>query len=160
MARRTLITLVAVFTFLFAGVAVVALRNSPSPSATRADAPGEQARAEGANPEAEEQAETTEMHLEAIAEAKAAGTFGVAKRVPHLAAAAAAVGWAGETVFDPTTDDWEPAVAADPSAPYVYILSTHFGAKPCSGNCPVPWMSLRVSSNGGATFGAAGPLCA
>ena len=63
-------------------------------------------------------------------------------------------------MFDPNTDDWEPAVAADPSAPYVYILSTHFAAKPCSGNCPTPWMSLRISSNGGSTFGTARPLCA
>ena len=157
MARRTLIALVAVLTFLFAGVAVMALRNSSAPSASRA---GTHARAGAANAEAQEQAETTEQHLEAIAEAKAAGTFGVAKRVPHLAAAAAAVGWAGETVFDATTDDWEPAVAADPSAPYVYILSTHFAAKPCSGNCPVPWMALRISTNGGATFGATKALCA
>jgi hypothetical protein len=157
MRRRTAVALVAILTFLFAGVAVMALRNSPSSPTSRA---GEQARAGGANPEAEEQAETTEAHLEAIAQAKAAGTFGVAKRVPHLAAAAAPAGWAGETVFDPNVDDWEPAVAADPSAPYVYILSTHFAAKPCPGNCPVPWMSLRISTNGGATFGTGRPLCA
>jgi hypothetical protein len=159
MHRRTSIALIAILTFLFAGLAVVTLRNSSSSPASRADAPEEQARAEGANPEAEEQAELTEEHLEAIAEAKAAGTFGVARQVPHLAAAAAA-GWAGETVFDPNADDWEPAVAADPSAPYVYILSTHFAAKPCPGNCPVPWMSLRISTNGGSTFGTARPLCA
>ena len=147
MNRRTTIALVSILTFLFAGLAVVALRNSSDSAASRADAPGAEARgAEGANPEAEEQAETTEMHLEAIAEAKAEGTFGVTKRALQLAPAA---GWAGETVFDPTTDDWEPAVAADPSAPYVYILSTHFAAKPCPGNCPVPWLALRVSSNGG-----------
>jgi hypothetical protein len=159
MRHRTSIALIAIVTFLVAGLAVVTLRNSASSPASRADGPGEQARAEGANPEAEEQAELTAEHLEAIAEAKAAGTFGVARRVPHLAAAAAA-GWAGETVFDPNVDDWEPAVAADPGAPYVYILSTHFAAKPCSGNCPVPWLALRISTNGGATFGAARPLCA
>ena len=92
MNRRTTIALVAILTFLFAGVAVVALRNSSDSAASRADAPGEEARAEGANPEAEEQAETTEMHLEAIAEAKAEGTFGVTKRALQLAPAA---GWAG-----------------------------------------------------------------
>jgi hypothetical protein len=112
--------------------------------------------ARGGNPEAAEQAEMTAERLEAAAEAKANGTLGVSARIPHNTAA----GWAGETVFDPTTDDWEPAVAADPNAPYVYIISTHFDAKPCPGNCPVPWMALRISKNGGRTFGAAKPLCA
>ena len=26
-----------------------------------------------------------------------------------------------------TSDDWEPAVAADPKAPYVYLLTTRYG---------------------------------
>ena len=98
----------------------------------------------------------TAEHLQAIAAAKASGTFGVATLFPHRSPA----GWAGEAVFDPKADDWEPAVAADPNAPYVYILATHFGSKPCSGNCPVPWMALRVSKDGGKTFGAARTLCA
>ena len=142
----------------FAALAVLALSLSfgvfGDRTSSRSEAATEAAR--GANPEAEEQAETTQEHLEAIADAKAAGTFGVAAQVPHRVAP----GWVGETVFDPNVDDWEPAVATDPSAPYVYILATHFGAKPCPGNCPVPWLALRISTNGGSTFGASKPLCA
>ncbi len=98
----------------------------------------------------------TAEHLQAAAQAKNDGTFGVASRIPHRAAP----GWTGEAVFDPNTDEWEPAVAADPKAPYVYMVATHFGAKPCSGNCPVPWMALRTSKDGGKTFGKAQVLCA
>jgi hypothetical protein len=98
----------------------------------------------------------TAEHLEAAAEAKDNQTFGVTSQIPHRAAP----GWAGEAVFDRRADDWEPAVAADPNAPYVYMIATHFAAKPCKGNCPVPWMAVRVSKDGGNTFGSAQPLCA
>ncbi|MEA2580243.1 MAG: hypothetical protein QOE83_1135 [Actinomycetota bacterium] len=156
MRRSSLVALVVALLVLFA-FAVGALRNPSSTAGSRADAPGDQARANStANPEAQEQEELTAEHLEAIAEAKANGTFGVAPRIPHRAAP----GWTGEAVFDPNTDDWEPAVAADPSAPYVYMIATHFAAKPCSGNCPVPWMALRTSKDGGKTFGKLQPLCA
>jgi hypothetical protein len=155
MRRAPVFVLVSVL--VLAGFALGALRRTSPSSPTRGDAPGEQARAEGAaNPDAQEQADMTAERLQAAAEAKSAGTFGVAKKVPHVAAA----GWAGESVFDPNADDWEPAVAADPKAPYVYMIATHFGAKPCSGNCPVPWMALRISKDSGKTFGTAKPLCA
>lgn len=55
--------------------------------------------------------------------------------------------WSGE-------DDWEPAVAADPSSSYVYQLTTRYsGAKPCRG-CALPAMIFRRSSDGGATWQA------
>jgi hypothetical protein len=126
------------------------------------DGPGEAARGgPGAttddNPEAAEQGEETEKRNEAFTEAKAEGKTGQHR----LAAAAPVAGWAGEVPFDTQWDDWEPAIAADPSAPYVYALVTRYGApKPCSGNCPTPWMALKVSSDGGATWSAGTPLCA
>jgi hypothetical protein len=59
------------------------------------------------------------------------------------------------------TDDWEPAIAADPNAPFVYMLVTRYGEpKPCPGNCPTPFTALEVSSDGGATWSPGRPLCA
>ena len=73
---------------------------------------------------------------------------------------AAAPGWAGEQLMNVTTDDWEPAIAADPNAPFVYMLTTRYAPKPCPGNCPSPWMALEISSDGGATWSQGVPLCA
>jgi hypothetical protein len=113
-------------------------------------------RAPGGVEERLEQRLTTDMRLDALREAKADGTFGRREQV----VAAAAPGWAGEQLMNVGTDDWEPAVAADPNAPFVYILTTRYAAKPCSGNCPTPWMALEVSSDGGATWSSGTPLCA
>jgi hypothetical protein len=58
-------------------------------------------------------------------------------------------------------DDWEPSIAADQSG-HVYLLWTHYvdyaggGAgdvDPSCPTCPSPHMVIRVSSDGGATFG-------
>ena len=154
MRRR--LALSAIAAMLALATAVLTTVRISAPSTQRAGGAGAAARAEGSNPEAQEQAEATELRLEALAEARANGTLGVADRVPHRTA----TGWRGETVFDPKTDDWEPAVAADPSGPYVYVLATHFAAKPCPGNCPVPWIALRISKDGGSSFGPLKPLCA
>lgn len=124
--------------------------------------PGSHARAgepvtEGPAAEQQEQAETTQERLEAFAEAKAAGLAGQTGRIVN----APAGGWAGEQLFNAGTDDWEPAVAADPNAPYVYILATRYGVpKPCKGNCPVPYIVLEVSKDGGKTWSDGEPLCA
>ena len=141
----------------------VATERPATGNSADSDAPGDAARggpgaATDDNPEAAEQGEETEKRNEAFTEAKAAGKTGQQR----LAAAAAPVaGWAGEVPFDTQWDDWEPAIAADPSAPYIYALVTRYGApKPCSGNCPTPWMALKVSSDGGATWSAGKPLCA
>jgi hypothetical protein len=40
------------------------------------------------------------------------------------------------------------------------MLTTHFTEKPCPGNCPYPYISLFVSSNGGRTWDDQRPLCA
>jgi hypothetical protein len=72
----------------------------------------------GGNEVVEELSEQTEERLDALEQANADG---VRWRVQTAAVAAAAPtpGWAGEQVADPATDDWEPAIAADPAAPYV-----------------------------------------
>jgi len=115
----------------------------------------------GAGSEALEQAITTEQRLEALAAAEAAGLFGTDDRAAERAPARAAAGWTGQRLMDSRYDDWEPAVAADPSDPFVYLLSTRYGAgKPCQGNCPTPFIALEISEDGGATWGAPKALCA
>jgi hypothetical protein len=116
---------------------------------------GGQGRAPGGVEERLEQRLTTDMRLDALREAKADGTFGRRERV----VLAAAPGWAGEQLMNVGTDDWEPAIAADPNAPYVYMLTTRYAPKPCPGNCPTPWMALEVSADGGATWSQGAPLC-
>ncbi|MGH2634541.1 MAG: sialidase family protein [Actinomycetota bacterium] len=119
---------------------------------------GGQPAARGGGPEVQQElSEQTEERLEALAEANASG---VAWHVRATAAGPPAPGWAGEQAIDPVADDWEPAIAADPNAPFVYLMTTHFGPKPCPGNCPVPHISLHVSSDGGKTWAPQRPLCA
>ncbi|HSL16258.1 MAG TPA: exo-alpha-sialidase [Actinomycetota bacterium] len=106
--------------------------------------------------EAEEQRETTADRLDALARARAAGRFD-RERITGTPAP----GWAGERLMNARTDDWEPALAADPSAPFVYLLATRYGEpKPCPGNCPIPHIALEISSDGGKTWSDGVPLCA
>lgn len=50
-------------------------------------------------------------------------------------------------------DDWEPAIAVDPSSSYVYQMTTRFtGKRPCD-ICRLPAIVFRSSSDGGATWG-------
>ena len=96
--------------------------------------------------------------MEAYEQAKEQGKAGQSGKRTYVKAAPGAAPapggtWVGEVPIDPTADDWEPAIATDPSAPWVYVLTTRYGqAKPCPGNCPVPWISLSISQDGGATF--------
>jgi hypothetical protein len=73
-------------------------------------------------------------------------------RVEATPVPAAAPGWFSERVAS-GEDDWEPAVAVDPgNANFVYQLITRYtGPKPC-GNCKMPTMLLRRSTDGGATW--------
>jgi hypothetical protein len=74
----------------------------------------------------------------------------VVARTPSPAAAAGFDSqrvWSGE-------DDWEPAVAADPSSNFVYQMTTRYsGPKACNG-CPFPVIVFRSSSDNGVTWGA------
>lgn len=104
-----------------------------------------------------EEGVTTFDRLEALEKAIEAGRFGTRETIVGNAAP----GWTGETLVSGVRDDWEPAVAADPADPYVYILTTRFGyPKPCQGNCPIPHISLTVSKDGGSTWDRPKPLCA
>lgn len=123
----------------------------------------------GLDEEREEQAEGVERRVEAWEEAVRDGTAGQSGKRTYVPSAGggggatAAVGglWVGEIPISTTADDWEPAIAADPSAPWVYVLTTRYGAgKPCPGNCPTPWISLTISADGGATWAPGKALCA
>ena len=99
---------------------------------------------------------TTAARLEALAQARATGTFGHNRQATTNEAA---TGWAGEQVVNPNVDDWEPAVATDPHDPYIYILTTRYGQPaPCRSHCPSPYIALTVSSNNGATWGDQVPI--
>ena len=161
MARRLLVPLV--LALMVIAVAVFAgysrSRDTERPNRDRAgEQIGEEQEGEdrGGAEELQEQQESTQERLEALREAQADGTFGRRERI----VLAAAPGWAGEQLMNVSTDDWEPAIAADPNAPFVYMLATRYAPKPCPGNCPSPWMALEISSDGGATWSAGTPLCA
>ena len=73
---------------------------------------------------------------------------------------APAPGWAGERVVHRTGNDWEPAVATDPDAPFVYILHNRYGGEDaCANHCPDPAMILHVSKDGGKTWRPERYLC-
>ena len=144
-----------------AAVAVVLLLVWFVVTTPRPGASGGEGEPRGGGSEVEEElSEATEERLDALTEANEQGIRWQVRTKVAAAAAAPASGWAGERVADPLVDDWEPAIAADPSAPFVYLMTTHFGAKPCPGNCPVPYISLHVSSDGGTTWAPQRPLCA
>ena len=62
-------------------------------------------------------------------------------------------------MISPTANDWEPAIAADPNAPYVYMLVTRYRGRPRAATCPPPYMMLKVSTDGGATWGPDRYIC-
>ena len=79
---------------------------------------------------------------------------------PVGAAHAAGSGFTSEAVWNQSTNDWEPAIAAAPNSNYVVELTTRFdGPKACT-NCPNPAIIARTSSDGGVTFGADHFICA
>jgi len=67
-------------------------------------------------------------------------------------APAAAPGWDAERVAS-GEDDWEPAVAADPgNALYVYQAITRYTGPKACGNCKLPAIIIRRSTDGGASW--------
>jgi hypothetical protein len=116
---------------------------------------GEEAEGRGGAAEVQEEAEVTEKRLEALAEARANGDFG--QKV--AATTAPAPGWVGSQVMSSGFDDWEPAVATDPKAPYIYLLTTRYATRDCGVHCPTPWIPLMVSKDNGATWGPQVPIC-
>jgi hypothetical protein len=139
-----------------AAILAVALQLSVTRPPAEEVARGGPAADAGLQREQEEKQEKVERKLEALEEAVAEGRAGQRRPV----AMGAAAGWAGEVPVDTTNDDWEPAIAADPNGPYVYVLVTRYAPKPCSGNCPSPWIAIERSTDGGATWTTGAPLCA
>jgi hypothetical protein len=142
--RRPLVVLALVSSWSL----LVGACTSPDPAAPGRARIAEQAD-DGLAEELEEQEEKTQERLEALEAARAAGTLGVIERIVRTPAP----GWAGERILNDTGDDWEPAIAADPNAPYVYVLHNRYGGEPaCRNNCPDPAMILHVSKDGGRTW--------
>lgn len=82
-----------------------------------------------------------------------------AVRPDDVAAAVLAAPRPVERLFSDGTNDWEPTVATDPVGPYVYLVTTRYGAPACAHRCPDPALVFSVSSDGGATFGSERYLC-
>ena len=159
-ALRTFAT-IAVGAAFIGSVAVIGATQpsrADGPGAVSSGGPGA---AEDVHKEAEEQREKAEQRREAYEAAERAGTVGQLRPAAGPGVAAAAPGWAGEQPVDTVGDDWEPAIAADPNAPYVYTLVTRYATtKPCPGNCPSPFIALEISADNGATWTEGAPLCA
>jgi Neuraminidase (sialidase) len=103
-----------------------------------------------------EENETTTARLYALAQAKAAGTFG---KDSQPVVNDPATGWTGEQVVNPNVDDWEPAVATDPHSGHIYVLTTRYGTGPtCQAHCPTPYIALTISSDNGKTWGKQVPI--
>jgi hypothetical protein len=79
-------------------------------------------------------------------------------RVSQVANAPAA-GWQGEQVWSATANDWEPAIAVDPSSNWVYEATTRYGGPKACQQCPDPAILVRASSDGGATWGPDRYIC-
>ncbi len=147
-ARLASVTIAAAALVLSACTAA----GSPPAGRARADESVEA----GFTEELEEQGELTEQRLEALEAATAAGAVGVVERVRRDPAP----GWAGERLVNETGNDWEPAIAADPNAPFVYILHNRYGGQDaCANGCPDPAMILHVSRDGGRTWRPEHFLC-
>ena len=103
-----------------------------------------------------EQATSTDRRLNAAEDARRAGELGQIEPI----VAAAAPGWSGEQLASPTADDWEPALAAAPTTPWVYMMTTRYtGPNACGNRCPTPYIVLRRSNDGGVTWMADQYLC-
>lgn len=72
---------------------------------------------------------------------------------------APATGWAPEALWSATGNDWEPAIAADPSSTWVYQATTRYGGPKACTQCPDPAIILRASSDGGVTWGPGRYIC-
>jgi hypothetical protein len=128
------------------------------------DAPGDLGRAGAREPgPLEELAAKRDRRIARVAahfaeQAAVAAAGGAGQQAPTVSSPAR--GWVGEQPIDTRYDDWEPAIAADPNGPYVYAIVTRYAPKPCTGNCPSPWIAIERSSDGGATWTPGAPLCA
>jgi len=138
-SRSVRFLLLASVLLLAVAVAVPMLSRSHAPTRVRAAESESRAEPESGRADPDMVARTGQAKLTAIQAAPAAG-------------------WAGETVVG-TANTWEPGVAADPNAPYVYVIYNDFSDPKQCNTCPSPFMAVRTSSDGGATFGTQVPFC-
>ena len=75
-----------------------------------------------------------------------------------MAPLAPAPGWAGEIKLG-VEDTWEPTIAADPNAAYLYVMYNRFGGPKACNKCPGIPMYVRVSANNGVSWGPETYLC-
>ncbi len=130
---------------LAGSIAVAGFLADPADEPSRAPARAGTAVEGTRNDEAVEQAETVQEHREAVAEALEDGMLGRTAVIEHLVTP----GWAGERLAHASADDWEPAIATDPSDPWVYVAITRFGYPICvKGKCPDPAIVVRASADG------------
>ncbi len=144
-------------------VAAFAFRSKAPATASRADDRIEEQVGSESEPESEEGAETENAAREAgehvgVA-ATAADMAGITRAEARaMTPSAAAVGWAGEIKLG-VEDTWEPTIATDPSAPYVYVMYNRFGGPKACKKCPAIPIYVRVSSNNGASWGPETYVC-
>jgi hypothetical protein len=144
----------AIVTLALTAVVLSACTSSGAPSAPRARA--NEPVDEGLTEEIAEQQEGVDERTEALEAATEAGTVGIVDDIHRNSSP----GWAGERIVNRTGNDWEPSIAADPNAPYVYILHNRYGGEDaCANGCPDPAMILHVSDDGGATWQPERFLC-
>jgi hypothetical protein len=105
--------------------------------------------------EDQEAAETAQGRRAAIRSARAEGEYGRTGPFRHLPTP----GWARAQVWSPRSDDWEPAVAADPRDPWVYQATTRYYGERACGTCPRIAIIVRASDDGGRTWGPDRFLC-
>ncbi|WP_374687044.1 sialidase family protein [Promineifilum sp.] len=70
---------------------------------------------------------------------------------PRPAPSARVAGFDAERVWS-EHDDWEPALAVDPSSDYVYQLTTRYSGPPACPHCGLPVIVFRRSADGGGTW--------
>ena len=145
-----------------AGMLVVALALRPAaPShATRAGESGQDAGDPGeASGEGEEEDLEREAGEHVGAPVTAAGQSRITRAEAHaMTPLAPAPGWAGEIKLG-VEDTWEPTIAADPNAPYVYVMYNRFGGPKACNKCPSTPMYVRTSSDDGVSWGPETYLC-
>ena len=151
MPRSTSATITAAAVLSLIGSLVLA---ATTPDAGTSTTPSSKARAPGPAGEGTEESLERLYRLESAEAARARGQLGRTGAVTR----APAPGWAGARVLHPRHNDWEPAVAADPNDPWVYVAVTRYGAPEC-GRCPDAAIMIERSADGGKTWSKARPLC-
>ena len=144
---------------LVVGVAIAVRRpHAPSPARETAGSQETDAGQETehtASTEVLEAAEITKARITAFDDAQRGGLIGLTRPVRTTPTP----GWTSEHVWNATADDWEPAIGADPNAPYVYALATRYTLPRRCHGCETPGIVLRVSADGGATWAPDRFLC-